>query len=367
MNVAEVRDHMTTLTAVAAQQAIDAKTKPLGALGRLETIAIRLALLQQSLAPGADSARICVFAADHGVTDEDVSAYPRAVTGEMMRNFDRGGAAINVIAAAHGIGVEVIDVGVDADLAELVTITRAPVRRGTRNLAREAAMSSAELDGAMRVGADAARRAVSDGVQLLGLGEMGIGNTTSAAALLSLLSGRDSVATVGRGTGIDDQGLARKRAVVDRAVAFHGAARLSGREILRRVGGLEIAAMTGSALAAARLRLAIVVDGFISSVAVLAALHIARADSPERTAQLAGALFFAHRSAEGGHGLALEQCAAFAGCDASPILDLGMRLGEGTGAALAIPVMRAAAAVMRNMATFASAGVSSSDQTATRE
>jgi nicotinate-nucleotide--dimethylbenzimidazole phosphoribosyltransferase len=191
---------------------------------------------------------------------------------------------------------------------------------------------------------------------------MGIGNTTSASALLSLLSDNDSVMTVGRGTGVDDHGLARKRAVVDRAVALHRAAGLSGREALRRVGGLEIAAMTGAALAAAPLRLAVVVDGFISSVAVLAALHVARADSPERAAQLASALFFAHRSAEGGHGFALEQCSAFVDCDATPILDLGMRLGEGTGAALAIPVLRAAAAVMRDMATFASAGVSSSSQ-----
>ena len=351
---------MTTLTTVVAQQAIDAKTKPLGALGRLETIAIRLALLQQSLAPRAESTRICVFAADHGVTEEGVSAYPRAVTGEMMRNFDRGGAAINVIAAAHRIAVEVIDVGVDADLAGLPTIIHASVRRGTRNLAREAAMSPAELDDALRVGTDAAQRAARDGVQLLGLGEMGIGNTTSAAALLSLLSGKDSVATVGRGTGIDDDGLAKKRAVVDRAVALHCESALLSREALRRVGGLEIAAMTGAALAGARLGLAVVSDGFISSVAVLAALHIARDDSPERASQLASALFFAHRSAERGHGLALEECAAFVGCNATPILDLGMRLGEGTGAALAIPVLRAAAAVMRDMATFASAGVSSS-------
>ncbi len=357
----------TTLTTIVAQQAIDAKTKPLGALGRLETIAIRLALLQQSLAPRAESARICVFAADHGVTEEGVSAYPRAVTGEMMRNFDRGGAAINVIAAAHGIGVEVINVGVDADLAGLRTITHASVRRGTRNLAREAAMSSTELDDALRVGTVAAQRAAADGVQLLGLGEMGIGNTTSAAALLALLSGKDSIATVGRGTGIDDDGLANKRAVVERAAALHCDSALSGREALRRVGGLEIAAMTGAALASARLGLAIVVDGFISSVAVLAALHIARDDSPEQVSQLASALFFAHRSAERGHGLALEECAAFVGCDATPILDLGMRLGEGTGAALAIPVLRAAAAVMRDMATFASAGVSSSSQSAARE
>ncbi len=357
----------TTLTTIVVQQAIDAKTKPLGALGRLETVAIRLALLQQSLAPRAESARICVFAGDHGVTEEGVSAYPRAVTGEMMRNFDRGGAAINVIAAAHGIGVEVINVGVDADLAGLRTITHASVRRGTRNLAREAAMSSTELDDALRVGTVAAQRAAADGVQLLGLGEMGIGNTTSAAALLALLSGKDSIATVGRGTGIDDDGLANKRAVVERAAALHCDSALSGREALRRVGGLEIAAMTGAALASARLGLAIVVDGFISSVAVLAALHIARDDSPEQVSQLASALFFAHRSAERGHGLALEECATFVGCDATPILDLGMRLGEGTGAALAIPVLQAAAAVMRDMATFASAGVSSNSQSAARE
>jgi nicotinate-nucleotide--dimethylbenzimidazole phosphoribosyltransferase len=355
---------MTSLTPALARHAIDAKTKPLGALGRLEDIAVRLALLQNSLAPRAESARVCVFAADHGVTDEGVSAYPRAVTGEMMRNFSRGGAAINVIAAAHGIGVEVLDIGVDADLHGLPSIRHAPVRRGTRNLACEPAMSLAELDEAMLIGADAAARAAADGIQLLGLGEMGIGNTTSAATLLSLLSGEASGATVGRGTGIDDDGLARKRAVVDRAIALHGVAAQSGHEALQRVGGFEIAAMTGAALAAAPLGLAIVVDGFIASIAVLAALHIARADSSDRAARLASALFFAHRSAEHGHRIALDQCATFSGCDATPILDLGLRLGEGSGAALAIPVLRAAAAVMREMATFASAGVSESSPTA---
>lgn len=358
--------HTTTVNDSAmlarARAAIDSKTKPLGALGRIEDVAVRLAVLQDTLAPRADTARVCVFAADHGVTDEGVSAYPRAVTGEMMRNFDRGGAAINVIARSVGAGVDVIDVGVDADLDLLVTIRHARVRRGSRNMTREPAMSDDELEAALAVGADAAHRARADGVHVIALGEMGIGNTTAAAALLSAYTGASPEDAVGRGTGVDDDGMARKRSAVARAIALHcSAGALSGRETLRRLGGLEIAAMAGAALAGAQLGLAVIADGFISSAAMLAALHIARDESSDAEARLGRALFFAHRSAERGHGLVLDRCGAFADCDATPLLDLGLRLGEGTGAALAIPLVRAAAAVMRDMATFASTGVSAGD------
>jgi nicotinate-nucleotide--dimethylbenzimidazole phosphoribosyltransferase len=349
-----------------ARRAIAAKTKPLGSLGQLEDVAVRLSVLQQTLKPVADRARVCVFAADHGVTDEGVSAYPRAVTTEMMRNFDRGGAAINVITESLGAEVDVIDVGVDCDddrTARQRTARQrtARVRRGSRNMVKEAAMTPDELTAALEVGAAAARAADADGIQVLGLGEMGIGNTTAAAALLAALTEREAAETIGRGTGVDDTGLERKRIAVERALAVHANRPTGGRESLRCMGGLEIAAIAGAALEGARFGIAIVADGFISTVGVLAALHIASAESDERVRELAGALFFAHRSAERGHRLALEACAAFPECDARPLLDLGLRLGEGSGAALALPLLRAAAAVMKDMATFASAEISAGE------
>jgi nicotinate-nucleotide--dimethylbenzimidazole phosphoribosyltransferase len=344
-----------------ARREMDAKTKPLGALGRLEDIAIRLAALQRTIAPLVERTRVCVFGADHGIADEGVSAYPRAVTAEMMRNFARGGAAINVLAAANGVDVEVIDVGVDADLAALPNVRHERVRGGTRNFARESAMTEIELDAALAVGAECARRAAGDGVHAFGLGEMGIANTTSAAALLGAVTGETSEVTVGRGTGVDDAGLERKRRVVDAAIQLHFSGRpTTGRDALLRVGGFEIAAIAGAARAAAALGIAVVADGFISTVGVLCALLMER-DDAAASRPLADAIFFAHRSAERGHRLALDECAALTRFDSTPILDLGLRLGEGTGAVLAMPILRAAAIVMRDMATFADAGVSAGE------
>lgn len=357
---------MTSIAAVTiadARRAIAAKTKPIESLGQLEDVAIRLAVLQQTLSPIVERARICVFAADHGVTDEGVSAYPRAVTVEMVRNFDRGGAAINVIAASIDADVDVIDVGVDSE-DERPGQRVARVRRASRNMVNEAAMTADELDAALAVGADAARAAHAAGVQALGLGEMGIGNTTAAAAVLSALTKRPPSDTVGRGTGVDDAGLERKRAVVARALASHGDHLDDPRDALRRLGGLEIAAIAGAAREAGRLGIAVVADGFISTVAIVAALHLAAAESEQALLSLTGALFFAHRSAERGHRIALDACGAFPNCDARPLLDLGLRLGEGSGAGLAIPLLRAGAAVMRDMATFASAEISAGEHAA---
>jgi nicotinate-nucleotide--dimethylbenzimidazole phosphoribosyltransferase len=351
------------VTPEVAGRAMAAKTKPLGALGRLEDVGIRLSVLQGTLAPRVDRTRVCVFGADHGVADEGVSAYPRAVTAEMMKNFARGGAAINVIGRANRVDIEVIDVGVDADLAQHTTIRNEKIRRGSRNMIREPALSQTEVDAALRVGAHAARRAKQDGVDAFGLGEMGIGNTTSAAAILCAIGGAAPEAAVGRGTGIDDEVLARKRAVVCRALTLHGATlRASGVDALRCVGGLEIAAMSGAALEAAQLGIAVVADGFISSAAVLAALRVALDESEARAAELGRALFFAHMSAESGHRLLLSRCAEYPDVDSRPLVDLGLRLGEGTAAALAMPFLRAAADVMREMATFASAGVSAGER-----
>lgn len=328
----------------AARAALDAKTKPLGALGRLEEIAARLAAVQQTNQPAAERVRVVVFAADHGVAAEGVSAYPPAVTAQMMKNFAAGGAAVCVLARSAGLEAEVVDVGVDADLGGLDGIVHAKVRRGTRNLLREPAMTKAECAAAMEVGHAAVRRAAAGGVQALGLGEMGIGNTTAAAALLALLTEASADEVTGRGTGVDDAGLARKQAVVAQAAERHAAAAGDPRCALAAVGGLELAACAGAALEAPRHRLPVVVDGFIATAAVLAA---ARMDATIRPA-----LFFAHRSAERGHAHALKTL------EARPLLDLGLRLGEGSGAALALPLLRAAAAVLRDMATFGEAGVS---------
>ena len=330
------------MIAAAAQRAIDEKTKPLGSLGELETWAVRLACIQNSLTPRLDHARILVFGADHGVAAEGVSAYPPQVTPEMMRNFARGGAAINVLARANGIEVEVIDVGVNADLASLDGIVHAKVRAGSRNMLQEPAMTADECKAAMNVGREAVQRAAGDGVRVVGLGEMGIGNTTAAAALLSGLTGAPASDTVGRGTGVDDERLAHKRQIVTQAVAKH--ATDDPRKALAALGGLELAAIAGAALAGPAHGMIVVADGFISTVATLAAVRIDPA--------IGANLFFAHRSAERGHRVALDALGAL------PMLDLRCRLGEGTGAALAIPLLRSAAAVLTEMATFTSASVS---------
>jgi nicotinate-nucleotide--dimethylbenzimidazole phosphoribosyltransferase len=332
----------------AARRALDQKTKPPGSLGVLEDVAIRLAVLQGTERPEVERGRIIVFAGDHGVAAEGVSAYPQVVTGEMVRNFARRGAAVNVLAGAAGLDVEVVNAGVAADLADVAGVVHAAVRPGTRSFVAEPAMTADETAAAIEVGRAAARRAAADGAHAIGLGEMGIANTTAAAALLSALTGASPELTVGRGTGVDDDGVLRKRDVVARGLALHADALADPRTALAALGGLEIAAIAGAALEAPLHGMAVVADGFISTVGVLAA---ARMDP-----SIHRALFFAHRSAERGHGLALE---ALGG---RPLLDLDLRLGEGTGAALAIPLLRAAARILRDMATFQSAGVSGAER-----
>lgn len=333
---------------VAAQQALDAKVKPVGALGRLETIGRRLATLQETLTPCVDAARVSVFAGDHGVVAEDVSAYPSSATGQMMAVYAKGGAAISVLGQSVGADVEAIDVGVDADLRTIDGIVHAKVRPGTRNLRKEPALTSEECAEALEVGRDAARRASSDGIQVLGLGDMGIGNTTAAAALCSALTRTPASTTVGPGTGVEGERLARKRSVVREAVA---AAREVGvsetKELMARLGGLEIAAITGAALEAPSHDIAVVADGFISTVGVLAAVWM--------KSSIRSACFFAHMSPEPGHEVALKTL------DADPLLDLNLRLGEGTGAVLAIPLVRAGADVLSKMDTFDEADVDQGD------
>lgn len=332
-------------------------TKPVGSLGLLEECGVRLAVLQNTVKPQLSRGRICVFGADHGVADDGVSAYPKSVTAEMMRNFARGGAAISVLARQAGMDVEVIDTGVDADLSAIAGIVNAKIARGTANLRRKSALSHEQLRLAMAVGASAVQRAVRAGSDALGLGEMGIGNTTSASALLAILTGASIDDCVGSGTGVTGESFNFKRQVVQEAVELHATAGNGPTEALRRVGGLEIAAMAGAAIEAASWPIALIADGFISTVAILAAAAIMR-DSGEAVEPFFDRLFLSHLSVEPGHRTAIEALSEIGNRRLNPLLQLNLRLGEGTGAALAYPLLRSAAAIISEMATFADAGVS---------
>lgn len=328
----------------AAEERQAALTKPPGALGALETLAIRLAALQGRVCPRADRIHIAVFAGDHGVAEEGVSAFPQAVTMEMIRNFARGGAAVSVLARELGADLEIINLGTVADPGPLKGVRNLALGAGTANLAVQAAMTGEQLSAALQAGRDAAQRAIAAGAELFVGGEMGIANTTSATALSCVLLGISPEALAGPGTGLDAAGVAHKAEVVCRALQVHHGDLAEPGEALRRLGGFEIAALAGAYMACAQTGLPVLVDGFISSVAALAA-----------TRMLEGAdqwFFFAHASAEPGHRLVLDAL------DAQPLLGLGMRLGEGSGAATAVPLLRVACALHGGMATFEEAGVS---------
>ena len=318
-------------------------TKPPGSLGLLEDLAVRLAGLQRREHPRLDRPWISVFAADHGVAEEGVSAFPQAVTRLMLRNFVQGGAAISVLARQMGAQLEVVDVGVAEVLHDCAGLVLARAGAGTANFARRPAMDDGQLDTALSAGAAAARRAYAAAADIFIGGEMGIANTTAASALACALLRAEPEALAGPGTGLDAAGVAHKCAVLRRALALHAGGLDTPLDILQRLGGFEIAALTGAYLQAANLRLPLLVDGFISSVAALAAARLQPACRDW--------LIFGHRSAEPGHRLVLQAL------DARPLLDLSMRLGEGSGAALALPLLRAACALHNDMATFAEAGI----------
>jgi nicotinate-nucleotide--dimethylbenzimidazole phosphoribosyltransferase len=328
-----------------AEARLNELTKPPGSLGRLERIASRLCAIQETVRPRATRRRIVVFAADHGVTEEGVSAYPSAVTAQMVGNFLRGGAAINALARAAGADVCVVDVGVAGDIdasGQAAAFVSRPVRPGTRNMTKGPAMSEDELASALGAGLDIADDAARGGVAVIACGDMGIGNTTAASAMTAAILGVRADEVTGSGTGIDSERLAHKVDVVRGALATNQ----PGREplaVLRTMGGFEIAAIAGAYVGAAAHRMAIVGDGFIATAAALVAGSIC---PPFLDYWFAG-----HRSSEPGHTLQLEFL------QQQPLLDLGMRLGEGTGAALAMPLFGAAAAVMDEMATFDGAGV----------
>ncbi len=318
-------------------------TKPPGSLGELEHIAVQLAALQATATPGADRVWISVFAGDHGVAGEGVSAFPQAVTGEMVRNFATGGAAISVLARTLGATLEVVNLGTVNDPGDVAGVRRAIIAPCTQNFCEQPAMTDAQLHAALAAGGHSVQAAVAAHTQLFIGGEMGIGNTTAAAALACALLGMPATALAGAGTGLDNAGISRKAQVIERALARH-AGDDSASRLLACLGGFEIAALAGAYIAAAQSRLPVLVDGFIATAAALAAVRI----NPGCRAWM----LFAHRSHEQGHAALLQTL------DARPLLDLGLRLGEGSGAAIAVPLLRSACELHNGMATFAQAGVS---------
>lgn len=327
--------------ALARQQIL---TKPTGALGELERLAVTLAGLQGKVCPTLGQIHIGVFAADHGIAEAGVSAYPQAVTGEMVRNFANGGAAISVLARELGATLSVVHLGTINDPGALPGVRRDWIAASTANFLHVPAMDAEQFARALQSGHDSVSAAADAGAELWLGGEMGIGNTTAATALACALIDASPHELAGAGTGLDAAGIRRKADVVAQAVAYHRAFAQDPLETLRRLGGFEIAALTGSYIAAAQHGIAVLVDGFIASVAALAAVAIRPDCRPW--------LLFAHRSAEIGHARVLDAL------DAKPLLDLGLRLGEGSGAAVAVPLLRLACALHSGMATFAEAGVS---------
>ncbi len=319
-------------------------TKPPGSLGRLEDVAIRLATIQAVDRPHVDSVHITIFAADHGVTVENISAFPQSVTVEMIKNFSCGGAAICVLARELGAKLEVVNLGTVTATQNLMGVINLQLGPGTANLCREPAMRPEQLDGALEAGQQAALRAHENTAHLFVGGEMGIGNTTSAAALACAVLNAEPEQLAGPGTGLDTQGVKHKINVIRQALDLHSAHIDDTMEALRRLGGFEIAALTGSYLACVQLKMPVLVDGFISSVAALCAARLC--PGAEQW------FLFAHSSAEPGHRAIVEAM------DSQPLLDLGMRLGEASGAALAVHLLRSACVLHNEMATFEEAGVS---------
>ena len=332
-----------------ARAHLDVLTKPLGSLGMLEDIAAQMVSIRKGDFAEPLRKAVYVFAADHGITVEGVSAYPSEVTRQMVLNFLAQGAAINVLAKLHSVKMNVVDIGVDTEFDPIDGLLNLKVRKGTRNMLREAAMNDTEVVQALEVGSKLATEAKADGLSLLAVGEMGIGNTTAASAITSVLTGEPVALVTGKGTGLDVRAHAHKRKIIEAVIQKHFVTIGPGStpdplDVLRCVGGLEIAAMTGMILGAARNGIAAVADGFIST----AAAAIAFAIEP----RVRGYLFAGHQSEEPGHQVLLEYIGL------KPILSLNMRLGEGTGAVLAMPIIESAMCLYNQMATFASAGVS---------
>lgn len=325
----------------------DTLTKPRGSLGRLEELSIQLAGMKADPFPSVEHKAVIVMAADHGVALEGVSAYPAEVTRQMVLNFLRGGAAINVLAHQARARVTVVDIGVAADFEPLPGLVRRKISCGTRNLAQGPAMTREEARQALQTGADVLYEEAAQGLDIVATGDMGIGNTTPSSAIVAAMTGLPVAKVVGRGTGIDDQGLERKIHVIEQALHLNQPDANDAMDVLHKVGGLEIAGLAGVMLAAASRRIPIVVDGFISTAAAMIAVGLA----PGVREYLIGA----HQSVEIGHQAMLKNLGLV------PLLDLRLRLGEGTGAALAFHILEASTRILREMATFEEADVSDRD------
>lgn len=327
----------------ALQHKIDNKTKPTGSLGQLERIAMQLGLIQQTLSPKLENPAMFVFAADHGLADEGISPYPKEVTWQMAMNFMNGGAAINVFCHQHDIQIKIVDAGVDFDFPEDSPIIRAKIARGTRNMRHEPAMTTDECQKALEQGAKLVREEYEKSCNIIGFGEMGIGNTSASSLLMHRFTGYSIEECTGRGAGLQDAALDRKTILLQEVAEKYTPA--TPMETLAIFGGFEIAMMCGGMLEAARLGMVVMVDGFIATAAALTACQF----EPE----VHDNMVFCHTSDEKGHRLMLSYLKA------EPVLNLGLRLGEGTGAALAYPILVSATKFINEMASFDEAGVSS--------
>jgi nicotinate-nucleotide--dimethylbenzimidazole phosphoribosyltransferase len=327
-----------------ARQRLDRLTKPQGSLGRLEELAAQYVMITGEVKPVLPRGAVFTFAADHGIAAEGVSAYPREVTPQMVHNFLRGGAGVNVLARHVGVDVRVVDIGVDAEFGSLPHLIHKKIMRGTNNFLHQPAMSRTQAEQAVLVGSGLALDAVREGIGLLGTGDMGIGNTTASAAITSVMTGRSVAEVTGRGTGIDESAHAKKIAIIENALGRHRPDATDALDVLSKVGGLEIAGLAGLMLGAAAARVPVVLDGFIAGAAALIAVGFKPACRDY--------LLASHRSVERGHQVLLDHLRL------KPLLDLDLRLGEGTGACLGMSLVFAAIKIMTEMATFGEAGVS---------
>ena len=326
-----------------AKQRLDNLTKPRDSLGRLEEIAARVVAIRENESPSIEKKDVFIFAGDHGVTSEGVSAYPQEVTGLMVRNFLAGGAAINALAHSAGASVSVIDIGMMEDLENAEGLIKKNVKRGTGNVAKGPAMTHEQAEMGICVGIEVAEEACKRGASIIATGEMGIGNTTPSSAILSALLPAEVIDVTGRGTGLDDEGLRHKIKVIEKALKVNRTSLGDPISTLAAIGGLEIAGICGMCLACAARRVVVIVDGFISSAGALVAMRLNPA--------VKDYLFFSHKSVEKGHGAFFDKEGLH------PILDLGLRLGEGTGAALAIHIIESSLKVYNEMATFEEVGI----------
>jgi nicotinate-nucleotide--dimethylbenzimidazole phosphoribosyltransferase len=327
-----------------AQARLDRLTKPIGSLGRLEELAARYVMITGEMKPAVPRGAVFTFAADHGVTAEGVSAYPSAVTPQMVLNFLRGGAGVNVLARHAGIEVRVVDIGVAFDFEAAPELIHRKVMPGTKNLLVESAMSPIQAEQALQVGIELATEAALQGIGLIGTGEMGIGNTTASSAIAAVMTRRPVSEVTGRGTGIDDASHLRKIDVIQRALDLHRLDSANALKILASVGGLEIGGLAGLMLGAAAARIPVVLDGFIAGAAALIAVGL--------QPRCKDYLIASHRSVERGHEVILNHLGL------KPLFDLDLRLGEGTGACLGMSLVFAAIKIFTEMATFDEAGVS---------